>query len=150
VTAPYALGTKVDVSASRSELEKTLRRFGADAFGFYSDDALGVQSVGFRLAGRQVRMDLPFPEPGFGSTTPTGKRRTDLQAAEAYEAEVKRRWRSLVLVVKAKLTAVADGITTLEREFLADMVTDNGETVGQRVLPMLANGGTVLSITAGR
>lgn len=150
MTSPYAAGTKVDVSASRAELEKVLRRFGADAFGYMSDDAAGMQTVIFRLAGRQVRIDVPLPPPDFGRYTPSMKERTELQWEEALKQEVRRRWRSLLLVVKAKLTAVADGITTLEREFLADMVTDDGRTVGERVLPMLVDGGTVLSIESGR
>ena len=33
---------------------------------------------------------------------------------------------------------VATGETTIEREFLADMLTPNGQTVGQQAIPALA------------
>jgi hypothetical protein len=145
----YAAGTTVDVSSSRVELEKTLKRFGAAAFGYMQDDDLGTQQVAFRLAGRQVRIDVPMPDADEYALTPTGKRRTDTAAREAYEQEVRRRWRALNLVTKAKLTAVAEGISTLEREFLADMVTDDGRTVGQRMARSLAAGGTVLALGPG-
>ncbi len=48
-----------------------------------------------------------------------------------------RRWRALVLVVKAKLEAVASGISTLESEFLANIVMGNGQTIGAAMLHRL-------------
>src|SRR5690606_38687520 len=96
------------------------------------------------------RLDLPMPDPDSPefTRTPTGRPRTTTAAVQAYEDEVRRRWRSLLLVVKAKLTAVADGISTLEREFLADMVTADGRTVEQVVRPHLEVGGP-LQLEAG-
>ena len=44
-------------------------------------------------------------------------------------------WRALVL--KAKLEAVEAGITTIEQEFLADMVIPGDVTVGETLLPRL-------------
>jgi hypothetical protein len=32
---------------------------------------------------------------------------------------------------------VDDGISTIEREFLADIMTPNGETVGDRLIPQI-------------
>lgn len=58
-------------------------------------------------------------------------------ARDAYEQEIRRRWRSLLLVVKAKLTAVADGISTVEREFLADLVIPTGQTLAEWLAPQL-------------
>lgn len=146
----YATGTNVPADRTRAELEKLLRSRGADAFMYATDDELGEQLVAFRMTGRHVKISVPIPRqdsPLF-TRTPTGKARTELQAADAYEAEVRRRWRALLLVVKAKLTAVADGISTLEREFLADIVTDDGRTVGQRVAPQLARGTGPLALTS--
>ena len=51
------------------------------------------------------------------------------------EAEWRRRWRSVVLVAKAKLELVASGGSTFEREFLADMLLANGETMAEAMLP---------------
>jgi hypothetical protein len=148
--ARYAEGTSVSEERSRAELERTLKRFGADQFGFAWDQA-GGQMIAFRMAGRSIRMDLPMPDPDDPTftRTPTGQPRSTSAAQEAYAKEVRRRWRSLNLVVKAKLTAVADGISTLEREFLADMLTQDGRTVEQVMRPYLTAGGP-LQLEAGQ
>jgi hypothetical protein len=137
----YAEGTSVSEERSRNELERTLKRFGADQFAF--SWSAGEQMIAFRMAGRSIRLDIPMPDqndPSF-RLTPAGRVRATSAAQEEYAKEVRRRWRSLNLVVKAKLTAVADGISTLEREFLADMITDDGRTVEQVMRPFLSAGG---------
>jgi hypothetical protein len=65
--------------------------------------------------------------------TPTRRRRTKRQAAEAYEAECRRRRQALAAVIKAKLVAVEDGISTNthEAEFLAYVVLSDGRTIGE-------------------
>jgi hypothetical protein len=40
--------------------------------------------------------------------------------------------------VKAKLEAVSSGISTFEREFLADLVLPNGRVVHEELAPRLA------------
>lgn len=147
----YAEGTSVSEDRSRLELEKTLRRFGADQFMVAWDDTTGMQIIAFRMSGRQIRLDVPIPDrddPMF-RMTPSGRVRATSAAQEEYTKEVRRRWRSLLLVVKAKLTAVADRISTLEREFLADMVTDDGRTVEQIVRPYLESGAPIQIDFAG-
>ncbi len=62
---------------------------------------------------------------------------TERQAQEAYEAEVRRRWRALAAVIKAKLVAVEDNISTMEQEFLAYVVLPNGQTLGEWAGPQL-------------
>jgi hypothetical protein len=149
----YATGTTVTADRSRVELEKLLRRFGATGFGYAWQEKPARESVGFDLHGRQVRIDLPIPDPGSVEFTVTaaGRRRTDTAAEEAYQAEIRRRWRSLVLVVKAKLAAVADGISTVEREFLADIVLANGQTFADWAGPQFAalHPGQTLALTPG-
>lgn len=146
----YAEGTMVAADRTRVELEKTLRRFGADQFVSGWDAQTGQQGIAFRMANRQIRLDLPMPDPDDPEfrMTPTGRIRATSAAREAYEREVNRRWRSLLLVVKAKLTAVSDGISTLEREFLADMVTEDGRTVEQIIRPHLMSGGSLAELEA--
>jgi hypothetical protein len=46
--------------------------------------------------------------------------------------------KALSLVVKAKLEAVEAGISTVEREFLADVLLADGSTVGAWAAPQLA------------
>lgn len=141
--ARYAEGTTVAADRSRLELERLLQKFGADQFAAGWDGATGSTMVAFRLSGRQVRLDVWIPPASSDLfwSTPAGRKRSATAAHEEYEKEVRRRWRSLVAVVKAKLVAVEEGISTLEREFLADMVTGDGRTVEQVIRPLLDSDG---------
>jgi hypothetical protein len=64
-----------------------------------------------------------------------------------------QRWRALALVIKAKLEAVAAGITTVEQEFLAHIVLPDGHTtVGTWMAPQLAaayDAGTMPALLPG-
>jgi hypothetical protein len=44
----------------------------------------------------------------------------------------------LALVIKAKLEAVASGITTFEDEFMAHIMMPDGLTVGKHIKPTIA------------
>jgi hypothetical protein len=55
----YADGTKVHADQSRSEIEKTLARFGADQFMYGSKTEAAV--IAFRAHGRHIRFLLPLP-----------------------------------------------------------------------------------------
>lgn len=136
----YATATEVSPERSRTEIERSLRRFGATGFGYAWSGT--TATIAFHLGGLTVRVAVPLPSPdddGF-HRTPTGRRRTDRQAEEAYEAGVRRRWRSLAAIIKAKLVAVEDNISTIEQEFLAHIVLPSGQTIGEWAGPQLARG----------
>jgi hypothetical protein len=140
----YAENTSVPVERSRAEIEGLLRKYGADQFMSGWEEGRGAL-VGFRCQGRFVRFLLTFPDPKDKRFTQVKHRnryyptqRTEKQAAEAYEAEIRRRWRALALVIKAKLEAVETGITTFENEFMAHIVMPDGRTIGQHVSPQIA------------
>jgi hypothetical protein len=132
----YAARTTVPVDRSRDEIERMLIRYGAAAFqyGWEGD----IAAIAFRLNDRYIRILLPMPERDAFKKTAQNRTRRSVDAQQsAYEQEVKRRWRALVLIIKAKLEAVASGITTVEREFIADIVMPNNETVGQWLAPQI-------------
>jgi hypothetical protein len=134
----YAEGTNVAAERSRAEIERMLARFGATGFGYANEGDRSM--ITFRIGGRVVMIVLGFPAINnpLVARTPSGKLRTQTQAREALDQEIRRRWRSLVLVIKAKLTAVQDGISTLEREFLADLVVPgDGRTFGEWAIPQI-------------
>lgn len=135
----YAASTSVSTMKSRQEIEHTLRRYGADQFVSGWDDDRNHALVGFRLNGRQIRIDLPLPDRSERrfTHTPTGLRRADRAREEAYEQAGRQCWRALALVIKAKLEAVESGISTLEREFLADVMLPSGQTLGEYMAPQL-------------
>jgi hypothetical protein len=137
---PYAEGTTVSVEQSRAEIERTLTRYGADAFGYGIDGP--EAKVAFRLAGRYYRFRLTLPDPqskafweykkGF-----TTYRRTDAEGVKRYEQACRQKWRAMLLVIKAKLEAVDAGISTVEDEFLASMILPDAQTVGEWLKPQI-------------
>lgn len=134
----YAAGTSVSSEASRNEIERTLRRFGATEFA-YGWQA-GHAAVGFVIGGRQVRFVLQMPDRNareFTHTPTRGTRRSPAEAEKAYEQAVRQRWRALAAVIKAKLVAVSEGIVTIEEEFLAHFVLPSGATVADEFIPRL-------------
>jgi hypothetical protein len=135
----YAEQTKVASHQSRSEIERTLQRYGATAFAYGWD--LGAATVMFEIAERRMRFRLPMPDRNdraFTHTPGKGLSRTPEAAEAAWEQAGRQRWRALALVIKAKLEAVEAGITTVEDEFLAHIVLPNGSTVGEWTAPQLS------------
>jgi len=133
----YAEGTSVDTGRSRGEIERTLGRFGATAFGYLTERSRAV--IMFEYAERRVRFTLPLPDradPKF-TRTPTGRAKSPSQAESAWEQACREQWRALALAVKAKLAAVETGIATFEDEFLAYIALPDGTTVGERVIPQI-------------
>lgn len=128
----FAEGTSVPTERSRTEIEKMLTARGATQLLFMSDEFKAV--VGFRAYNRVVRFLLPLPNPA-AKEFRTGRSRTP--PSERCAAETRRRWRCLHLAIKAKLQTVADGIETFEEAFLAQIVTAQGPTVGEKILPMI-------------
>lgn len=133
--AKYAANTDVSSDRSRAEIERTLERYGARQFMYGWDQDCAV--VGFVLNDREIRFVLPLPDRDSTdfTRTPTGRPRAATQARAEYEQAVRQRWRSLALVIKAKLEAVESGIVTFDAEFLAHIVLPDGRTVADNVVP---------------
>ncbi|OBF17196.1 hypothetical protein A5725_24560 [Mycobacterium kubicae] len=134
----YAASTDVSSDRSRAEIEKTLTRYGARQFMYGWDEDRAI--VGFTINDRQVRFVLPMPDRADRefTMTPTGRARAANQVREAYEQAVRQRWRALALVIKTKLEAVDSGIVTFDAEFLAHLMLPDGRTVGDHVVPGVA------------
>lgn len=143
----FAAATKVSAEQSRGEIERILSRYGATAFG-YGWNELGAV-VTFEAHGRRIQFTLAMPsrdDPRFtsytrGKVSQTRYRRTDAEAERLWEQATRQRWRALALVVKAKLEAVAVGISTFETEFLPYTLIPgpNGRpvTVAEAILPRI-------------
>lgn len=136
--ASYAAGTSVSVEKSRAEVDALLAKHGARSRFTGQDDEQGQAFVGFEIGSdarrRQVRLVLPLPKRAdFARRLRRGwmVNATPEEQTKAHEQACRERWRALVLLVKAKLEAIALGVSTLEREFLADIFLPNGQTVHQ-------------------
>ena len=138
----FAEGTTVETSKSKAEIEVLLTRYGASGTAVVSDYLTGTTSVTFRFGERFYRLQLAhsnhgaMPDPYKPATNlcPKGWDRwavADRQrwVAARVEQGAREVWRRLLLVVKAKLELVAEGGSSVEREFLADMMLPDGRTV---------------------
>ena len=139
----YAADTNVSVEKSRAEIETILGRYGAARFAYMTTHNEAV--IGFEAHGKFVKFTLPIPQRDNESfwkckrynRETGGYKRNEAQAYALWEQACRSLWRALCLCIKAKLEAVACGITSFEQEFLAHFVTPGGDTIGQRVIPQL-------------
>lgn len=123
--ATFASTTTVTVERSKAELDALLAKHGAQQRAMIVDDEKGRAAVSFVLGGAHYRLEIPLPSPPvaprWGEITP--------KMTRDFEQSKRTRWRAVILVVKAKLEFVAMGVSTVEREFLADLVLPSGDTM---------------------
>jgi hypothetical protein len=126
----YADGTQVPVERTRAELEKLLTAHGATAFGVFKEPERTV--VMYRLRERYIKHVMRVAEPPKG-------RGTKGELERRVESEERRRWRALLLIIKAKLEVIAAGDSTVEREFMADTMLADGSTVYDHAAQQIAD-----------
>jgi hypothetical protein len=126
----YAEYTSVPISRSQEEIKKILSKYGAQAFmmGESPDTAM----IAFELKGRHIKMILPTLIYGKSKN-----KKNYLLSQKDVDQENRRRWRCLVIAIKAKLECVESGITTLEQEFMAHIVLPDGSTIGHLITPQI-------------
>lgn len=113
----YAANTSVPVERSRAEVERILTKYGASKFGTMSEET--KVSVFFEVKGRQVQWSIPMPD----------KKR---MGVGDYEREVRRRWRVLVITIKAMLEAVESKLLSFDQAFLPHIVIPGtARTIGE-------------------
>jgi tRNA nucleotidyltransferase/poly(A) polymerase len=113
----YASATTVSVEKSRAEIDTLLGKHKASHRGIQVNEELGLAQIAFVIQGRKYRLDVPLPK------------QDKMQLQRKHEQECRSRWRAILLMLRAKLELVEIGVSTVEREFLADMVLANGETM---------------------
>ena len=102
----YASTTTVSPEKSQAEVRQMLKALGAERMAVFS--APEGDSVVFEVRGTYYKITAP--------------------PAKGVQAE-RSAWRALVLLVKAKKVAIDQKITTLEREFFADVVLPDGSAL---------------------
>ena len=134
----YAERTDVSSEKTRAEIERVLTRYGASSFAYATQPRRAM--IMFEAHGRRIRFLIPLPDPDEERFTHyrrghvkygTLMERSETAKRELYEQGTRQVWRALLLVVKAKLEAVAAGITTFEDEFLAHTLLPDGQTFGE-------------------
>jgi hypothetical protein len=130
----FAARTKVNVDQTKTEIERTLKRYGADRFAYFSET--GRARIIFEAHERRIMFELPLP------------------AGDGAKEEQARRsnWRALLLCIKAKLESVESKIESFEDAFLAHVVMPDGKTVGEHTRPRIEavyKGGEVQALLPG-
>lgn len=114
----YAVNTKVPTDRTRLEIEALLRKAGAFRIVHVDEPELGT--VMFFLQDRMYKLTIALPRP---------------------EKEQQRRskWRSLLLIIKAKLEVAQQQATTIEQEFFPHVVMPNSQTFYEFAAPAIAD-----------
>jgi hypothetical protein len=130
----YAAGTAVPVERSRAELDTLLGKHGATSRIIGMEDEPGkprAALVGFKLGPHSFKLRVPL------ANDPQRDGIRGAIAAKAGGIRDRERWRLIILLVKAKLEAIRLGVSTPEREFMPDLIVDDGRTLQEA----LAGGG---------
>lgn len=150
----FAAETSVPVSRTRDEIERLLTDHGASHFGYFNSPEGAL--IAFQIDKRNVKLRISIPtadDPEIKKNE-KGWLRGKEQVEKLVAQGARQSWRVLLLVLKAKLEAVAAGISTIEQEFLSWIITPNGQTVGEVLAPQLKQayegGRVMLSIGDGR
>jgi hypothetical protein len=118
-TRRYAEDTDVSVSKSQGEIRDMLRKAGAGRIAIM-DELDGSAVIMFEHGSRGYKLAIA----------------ADPKAKNPAQEE-RRRWRVLVLLVKAKVNSVIEGVTTIEREFFADTVLPSGKSLLEEARPAI-------------
>jgi len=110
----FAQGTNVPVSRSQQKIAEAIKRYGAHGFMVGEDGKKAF--IAFLYKQWQVRMEIPL---------------------SSNETETRRRYRVLLLTVKAKFEVLACGLKTFEEEFLSDIVMPDGNRLSTHAVPAL-------------
>ena len=134
--AKFASGTDVPIEKSRAEVERILRRYGATACASASDATHHM--ISFEMLDRRVMFMIHTPRLEEFTTFESGKTRPKSQVSGARDQEERRRWRVLVICLKAKFELVETGMVEFEEEFLAHIVLPNAQLVSDFMRPQIA------------
>lgn len=148
----YASGTTVTAAQTEGEIKALLAKrkvakIATMVDGDHFDILFEYESVTYRIS-----LPLPNPEDARFTEYKQGSKiwaRTATAARELYEKELNRKWRAFGAVIKAKIVAVEEGISSMEKEFIGNVVLKGGQTVAEQwapQLPRLAASGDIRSL----
>lgn len=132
----YAKGTKTSISTSEEQIKTMLRKAGAEAIAMMEERASAV--IAFHLNGRSIRFRLPLPARDDFVRSESGRQARSAGTIDAAWMQASReRWRQLHLCIKAKLESVEQDIELFDDAFLSQIVTPDGDTIGEKVKPQM-------------
>jgi hypothetical protein len=136
----YAAQTEVSSDKSRSEIERTLSRYGATAFMYGWDENANKAVISFKMADRFFKFLVPLPDRKsreFTHTPDRGKLRSPDAAEKSWEQGTRQRWRAIALLLKAVLEAAESGIKVAEDMLQSLILLPDGQTVADWMRPQV-------------
>lgn len=135
----YAENTDVAVEKSVAEIVGLIKRAGANRIAQVEEP--GTLAFQFFLNDRMLRFRVSLPSPAdIPQYNPNNHQsRTNDQRIRLAQQRQRQRARALLLVIKAKLESVESGVETFDEAFLPNIVTPEGETVGDWLIPQIAD-----------
>lgn len=136
----FAAKTHVAENKSRAEIEQLVYQYAGRNASFSYGTTSEQAAIMFVAFNRRVKFLLRLPTPE--EAVIQAKRKNGLQDPPEskqiawMDQERRRRWRALLLSIKAKLEAVESGIYTFEQEFLGHIVPDStgDQTIYERMM----------------
>lgn len=145
----FAAGTSVSPEKTMMEIRALLGKHGAQRIQTIED--VRLVSIAFALKNRVVRFEIELPAEDSPQFRPNSRQRANRRAL--WEAEVRRRWRVCLLIIKSKLEAVSTNAKLFDVELLPYFVMPDGKTVAQHInsekLDALYEGRTQLLLGSG-
>lgn len=149
MSKPFASGTTVAASKTQGEIMGLLGGRGVTKIATMND--VGLFALAFEYNGVPYRITMPLPDSSDERFNYYRKGSSLIERAESakidlFEAELNRRWRAFGNVIKFKIVAVEEGISTMEAEFIGNVVLPGGRTVAEthaQNLPALASSGVL-------
>lgn len=136
--AKFANETTVSASRSRAEIEQLVFKYAGRDTNFSYGQIAGQAAIMFVAYGRRVKFTIPLPTEEEGKVAARRKGSSLEPTKERIEAwrdkEERRRWRALLLIIKAKLESVESKASTFDEEFLSRIIPDGGDkTIYERI-----------------
>ena len=138
----YARNTSTSIERSKGEIERTLRRYGADNIVTGMSAAQGLAFVAFHYRRLPLRIRIPLPpadDERFSRSVGGKRKRTPDRARTEWEKACRQQWRVLLLLIKGNLEAVENGVMAAEEVFLPWLVLGGRVTVFDNVREGIAD-----------
>lgn len=134
----YAENTTVSVDKSIGEIITLIRKAGAERVAQMQEPTRIV--IQFFLKDRMLRFAIKLPTweevPEYSGYRYRSQDQRQMKAEQRHM----QRARALLLVIKAKLESIESGVETFDEAFLANIVTPEGQTVGDWLIPQVEEG----------
>lgn len=131
----YAYQTTVNEDRSRMQIEKLLRDNKCEDIA--TRTSANFSAIACILNERHLRFTLATPSLEHYQRTDKGRRRPQSQIKPYREKDLRRRWRSLLLVIKSRFVEWQDGISVFDQAFLQYIVLPNGKTAAEWMVPQI-------------